>query len=263
MDNFTQLSGYIIAGFLGAVIGSFLNVCIYRIPRSQSIVFPGSHCPNCGAPIAFYDNIPILSYLFLRGKCRHCHAPISPKYPLVEFSNTLLYVLLFYKFGWSYTTLAYVTFSSILIVISFIDLDHKIIPDRLSLPGIVVGFIASFFVKEVDPLQSILGIFIGGGFLFLVAFVYEKVAHKEGMGGGDIKLIAMIGAFLGWQGMPFVILSSSLIGALIGIIVIIVFKKDTKFAIPFGPFLSLGAILYLFMGPELVHWYLNLSRVGG
>ncbi len=263
MSNLINLSGYLIAGFLGAVIGSFLNVCIYRIPRSQSIVFPGSHCPTCGKSIAFYDNIPILSYLLLRGKCRNCRAPISFRYPLVEALNAAFYLILFSKFGWAPDTWMYGFFVSALIVISFIDLDFRIIPDRLSLGGILLGFAASFLIRRVTPLQSLFGILLGGGFLFLVASLYEKIAHKEGMGGGDIKLLAMIGAFLGWQAIPFVILVSSFVGAFLGIIMIIILKKDAKFAIPFGPFLSFGAILYLFIGQEIVHWYLNLGRVGG
>ncbi len=150
-----------------------------------------------------------------------------------------------------------------LVAISFIDLDFRIIPDRLSLSGVMLGVIASFFIKGITPLESLLGVVIGGGFLFLVAFLYEMIAHKEGMGGGDIKLLAMIGAFLGWQAIPFVILVSSFTGALIGILVIAIKKRDAKFAIPFGPFLSFAALLYLFVGPEMVHWYLSLGRAGG
>jgi leader peptidase (prepilin peptidase)/N-methyltransferase len=157
----------------------------------------------------------------------------------------------------------YSLFVSSLLIISFIDLDHRIIPDEISLTGIIVGVAASFLLKGVSPLSSLAGVFLGGGILFLVAFGYEKVAHKEGMGGGDIKLIAMIGAFIGWKGIPFVILVSSLIGAIIGITFMIIEKKDTKFAIPFGPFLSLGAVIYLFVGPELITWYLALGRGGG
>jgi len=246
-------------GGLGAVIGSFLNVCIYRIPRSMSIVFPGSQCPNCKASIPFYDNIPILSYLFLKGKCRFCHNPISLRYPIVEFINMFFYILLFYKFGASLATVVYCIFVSLLIVISFIDLDFRIIPDSLSISGIIMGFLSSFFLDGMTPIQSLLGILIGGGFLFAVAVIYEKVTHKEGMGGGDIKLIAMIGAFTGWHGIPFVILASSFVGAALGIIYIIVEKKDTKFAIPFGPFLSLGAVLYIFIGPEIIQWYLSIG----
>ncbi len=260
-DHFFHVISYLFIGGMGAVIGSFLNVCIYRLPRSQSIVSPRSRCPSCGTPIAFYDNIPILSYFFLKGSCRSCHARISPRYPFIECVNAAAYISLWYKYGCNLAVLFYAVFFSMLLVISMIDLDFRIIPDALSISGVALGFIASFFVKSVTPLQSILGILTGGGFLFLVAVIYEKVAHKEGMGGGDIKLLAMIGAFLGWQALPFVILISSFSGALVGIFVIAILKKDMKFAIPFGPFLSFGATLYLFMGPMMIHWYLNLSRV--
>jgi leader peptidase (prepilin peptidase)/N-methyltransferase len=252
----------ILAGTLGAIVGSFLNVCVYRIPRSLSIVFPGSQCPNCKTHIAFYDNIPILSYLILKGKCRHCHAPISIKYPLVEAMNAVLYLGIFLKFGLSFTTLVYFIFVSILIVVSFIDFGFRIIPDGLSFSGIVLGFLSSLFILQITWLQSLLGILIGGGLLLAVALTYEKITHKEGMGGGDVKLLAMIGAFTGWQGIPFVILVSSFVGAIVGIIFIILTKKDTKFAIPFGPFLSFAAILYIFLGPKLIRWYLSIGRVG-
>jgi len=252
----------ILAGTLGAIVGSFLNVCVYRIPRSLSIVFPGSQCPNCKTHIAFYDNIPILSYLILKGKCRHCHAHISIKYPLVEAMNAVLYLGIFLKFGLSFTTLVYFIFVSILIVVSFIDFGFRIIPDGLSFSGIVLGFLSSLFILQITWLQSLLGILIGGGLLLAVALTYEKITHKEGMGGGDVKLLAMIGAFTGWQGIPFVILVSSFVGAIVGIIFIILTKKDTKFAIPFGPFLSFAAILYIFLGPKLIRWYLSIGRVG-
>jgi len=261
VDNYLKIYGLIATGVLGAIIGSFMNVCIYRIPRGLSVIRPGSRCPHCKTSIAFYDNIPIISYLILRGRCRHCGMGISPRYPLIETMNTLLYIFLYLKFGLSYATLFGFIFVSMLIVISLIDLDHRIIPDSLSFSGIIIGFLSSFFIKTLSPLQSLLGILVGGGFLFLVAVAYEKIAHKEGMGGGDIKLIAMIGAFTGWQAIPFVILASSLIGALFGVIYIVLAKKDTKFAIPFGPFLSFAAVLYIFFGPWLIHWYLSLGKV--
>jgi len=257
---FFRMAIYLLVGLLGATIGSFLNVCIYRMPRSQSIVTPRSRCPNCGAPIAFYDNIPILSYFILKGRCRSCHAGISLKYPLVELLNAGAYILIFYEFGPTSSALFYAIFFSMLLVISVIDLEFRIIPDRLSLTGIALGLLSSFLTVRISPLQSFLGIIVGGGFLYIVAFLYEKIAHKEGMGGGDIKLIAMIGAFLGWQCLPFVILISSFFGAFIGITVILLTKRDMKFAIPFGPFLSFSAILYLFVGPSLIHWYLGLGH---
>lgn len=251
---------YIFAFVFGAVVGSFLNVCIYRLPEDRSIVSPPSSCPGCGNRIRWYDNIPIVSWLVLRGKCRACKAPISWRYPLVEALNGLLTLLLFIKYGPSLPFLALFIFCSSLVVITFIDLDHQIIPDSISLPGIAVGFLFSFFLPWSGWLNSLLGILLGGGSLLLVAWGYEKLTGKEGMGGGDIKLLAMMGAFLGWRSIPFIIFASSLVGSVLGIGAMIVTKRDGKLAIPFGPFLALGAILYIFYGRLLINWYLSIGR---
>lgn len=260
------VSFYIFAFIFGAVVGSFLNVCICRLPRNESIVLPSSHCPNCNFKIPFYDNIPILSYIALHGKCRSCGLPISLQYPLVELVNGLLALFLLIKFGASLTFLALLIFCSALVVITFIDLEHQIIPDVISLTGIPLGFVSSFFISDLYHEgmllgweSSLIGIAVGGGSLWLVASGYELFTKKEGMGGGDIKLLAMMGAFLGWPAIPFVIFVSSLIGSVIGIIVMLAQKKDSKLAIPFGPFLTLGAILYIFFGSQVIHWYLGLS----
>ncbi len=253
------------AFIFGAVVGSFLNVCIYRLPRSESLVFPASHCPKCGNAIRPYHNIPIISYLVLKGRCRSCGEHISPQYPLVELTNALLTLFLFMKFGISPTFIFLFIFCSALVVITFIDLEHRIIPDVISLPGIAVGFISSFFAQApgwqdsmAGWLNSLVGILAGGGSLLVVAFVYHLLTKKEGMGGGDIKLLAMMGAFLGWAAVPFIIFASSLTGSVIGIALMLAQKKDTKLAIPFGPFLAFGAILYVFCGKEIIGWYLNL-----
>ncbi len=255
---------YIFVFAFGAVVGSFLNVCIYRLPKDESVVFPPSHCPNCGFKIPFYDNIPILSYLLLAGKCRSCKAPISIQYPLVELINALLTLFLFMRFGLSFAFLVLFIFCSAMVVITFIDLEHQIIPDVISLPGIVLGFVFSFFIPQLGWLNSLIGIVAGGGSLLLVAYGYELIAKKEGMGGGDIKLLAMMGAFFGWKAIPFIVFVSSLVGSVIGITVMLIQKKDSKLAIPFGPFLALGAILYIFFGRQAIHWYLSLSgNMGG
>jgi leader peptidase (prepilin peptidase)/N-methyltransferase len=248
------------AFLFGAVVGSFLNVCIYRLPAEKSIVFPPSACPSCGNAIRWYDNIPIVSFLVLRAKCRACHAPISWRYPLVEALNGLLTLFLFLKFGFSFAFLALFIFCSSLVVITFIDLDHQIIPDEISLPGIVLGFVFSFFLPWNSWLTSLCGILLGGGSLFLVAWGYEKLTGKEGMGGGDIKLLAMMGAFLGWRSVPFIIFTASLVGSVIGVSLMLIQKKDGKLAIPFGPFLACGAVLYVFYGGQLIHWYLSIGR---
>ncbi|MBN1471597.1 MAG: prepilin peptidase [Syntrophaceae bacterium] len=232
----------------GAAIGSFLNVCIFRLPAGTSIIKPSSQCPHCHHSIRFYDNIPIISFAVLGGRCRHCKARISWRYPLVELITAFLSLLLFLKFGFSWNYLVFFTFTAVLIVISFIDLDHQIIPDILTLPGIPLFFLASVFIVKLPWVEALLGLLIGGGVLFVIAFVYELIFKREGMGGGDIKLLAMIGGFLGWKSLIFVLLLSSFSGALIGIAAMIIKKQDTKYAIPFGPFLSAAAIAYIFWG---------------
>ncbi|KAF0218999.1 MAG: leader peptidase (prepilin peptidase) [Geobacteraceae bacterium] len=253
---------HIFAFILGAVVGSFLNVCICRLPRKESVAYPPSRCPCCGYRIPFYDNIPIVSYLFLGGRCRSCQARISLQYPLVELVNALLTLFLFMKFGVSLTFLVLFVFCSALVTITVIDLEHQIIPDVISIPGIVVGFIAAFFLPLLGWRDSLIGILVGGGSLLLVAYGYQLLAKKEGMGGGDIKLLAMMGAFLGWRAVPFIIFTASLIGSIIGIAFMLAQKKDSKLAIPFGPFLAFGAILYIFFGREIIHWYFNLGGGG-
>lgn len=249
----------IIAFIMGACIGSFLNVCIYRIPESRSIVSPGSACPKCNTEIKFYDNIPIISWLLLIGKCRTCSEPISVRYPLVELLTGLLALASVIRFGMSADFFIYYILICTLVIITFIDLDLQIIPDIISLPGIPLGFMASFLLTSLSFKDSLIGILIGGGSLFLVAWGYQLITGKEGMGGGDIKLLAMIGAFIGWQGVCFTIFVSSATGSLIGAILMLFAKKDLKFAVPFGPFLSIGAIAYLFFGPELIFWYYHIA----
>jgi leader peptidase (prepilin peptidase)/N-methyltransferase len=243
----------------GMVVGSFLNVCICRMPKGESVVTPPSHCPQCDYRIRWYDNIPIVSYLLLRGRCRGCGMHISPQYPLVELLNGLLTLALFLRFGPTLAFLVLFLFCSALVVITFIDLDHQIIPDEISLTGIVVGFVFSFFLQGHSWLNSLLGILLGGGSLLLVAYGYQWLTGKEGMGGGDIKLLAMMGAFLGWKSIPFIIFASSLVGSVIGITIMLVQKKDSKLAIPFGPYLAFGAVLYIFYGRQIIHWYLNMG----
>ena len=245
------------AFILGSVVGSFLNVCIYRIPAGKSIVSPPSSCPHCGHQICWYQNIPILSYLFLGGKCSSCRAGISLRYPAVEALTGLLFAVVLYYYGFNVATLVYWLFVAALVVITFIDLDHQIIPDVISLPGIIVGFFCSFFVPGLSWSDSLLGIVLGGGLLLSIAWIYEKMAKREGMGGGDIKLLGMLGAFLGWKAVFPVIFIASLIGSLVGVPLMLLQKGDTKLAIPFGPFLAFAATVYLFWGDCLVSWYLG------
>ncbi len=250
----------VFALLFGAIIGSFLNVCIYRLPREESIATPGSHCPQCRQPIHFYDNVPILSYLMLRGKCRYCNASISVQYPIVEAITAVSSLCLFVKFGLSWSYLVYFGFVAALITITVIDLYHQIIPDVISLPGIGGGLLASFFLPRINFVGSVLGMVVGGGSLFLVAVLYQWLFKREGMGGGDVKLLAMIGAFLGWKAVILTILLSSLIGSITGVLVMVAKGKDFKYAIPFGPFLSLGAVISLFYGERIIRWYLYLNQ---
>jgi len=239
---------------LGLLFGSFFNVCIYRIPRQESIAFPASHCPHCQQPIKPWDNIPVLSYLLLGGKCRACRVPIAWRYPAVEALTAGIFVVLLHTYGISYELLWYLILLCALLVISFIDFDHRIIPDVISLPGIVLGLSASYFLP-ITWFEAVLGAVVGGGLIFAVGSVGGWVFKKEAMGGGDVKLMAMIGAFLGWKLALLTIFFASLVGAVIGIIQKI---KTGQEYIPFGPFLSLGAVFALFVGNPLIRWYVGL-----
>jgi leader peptidase (prepilin peptidase)/N-methyltransferase len=244
----------------GAIIGSFLNVCILRLPQDESIVSPGSHCPQCKNPIKFYDNIPLVSYVLLGGKCRYCKKPISLQYPLVEGITALASFSLFVKFGLSFQYLFFFAFLCSLIVITLIDLYHQIIPDVISLPGIAVGLLGSLVLPQGSFLQAFLGVLFGGGSLFLVATVYQWLLKREGMGGGDVKLLAMIGAFLGWKAVILTVVLSSFIGSVVGIALMLIRGKDFKYAIPFGPFLSLAAAIALYYGEPMIRWYVTVGR---
>jgi len=251
---------HVISILFGAMIGSFLNVCIHRLPREESIVRPGSHCPKCKTPIQYYDNIPLLSYLLLRGKCRYCQASISLQYPIVEATTALSSFFLFITFGVSLSFVYYFTFVAALIVITVIDLYYQIIPDVISLPGIGVGLLGALVVPQVTFLNALIGVIAGGGSLFLVATIYQWLFKREGMGGGDVKLLAMIGAFLGWKAVILTILLSSFIGSIVGITLMLIKGRDFKYAIPFGPFLAVGAVIALFWGEEMIRWYFYLHR---
>jgi leader peptidase (prepilin peptidase) / N-methyltransferase len=243
---------------LGAIFGSFLNVCIYRLPREKSIVTPGSSCPHCEKPIAFYDNIPLFSYLILRGKCRQCGDKISVRYAAVELLTGVLYVLLFSVYGLSLELAVALLFVTTLVVVSFIDLDFRIIPDVLSLGGLLAGAGFSFFRGPVfSYVDAFWGVLLGGGTLWAIAFTYELLRKREGMGGGDIKLLAMIGSFCGIKGVLFSLISGSLVGSLVGIPLMIAKRADTKYALPFGPFLSFGAVLYVLTGDRLIYAFIN------
>ncbi len=245
--------------FAGTCVGSFLNVCIYRIPAGLSIAYPPSTCPRCEQPIRFYDNIPVVSYMVLRGRCRTCAAPIAMRYPLVEMLTGLAAWAVFVKYGPTATTLIYFSFIAVLIVITFIDIDHQIIPDILSLPGIPLFFAAALWATPITWQNALSGVAFGAGSLLLVAVLYRRITGKDGMGMGDIKLLAMIGALIGWRGVVFTIFFSSVVGTLVGLLLIVQGGGSLKTRLPFGPFLALGAVAYIFFGPELIDAYLGLT----
>jgi len=246
----------------GLIVGSFLNVCIYRLPRNISIVRPASACPVCSTPIKPWDNIPVLSYILLRGRCRGCGERISIRYPFVELLNGIFYISVFNFFGMEWHLPLLFAFTSAMIVITFIDLDFQIIPDEITLPGIGIGLIgASFMLPDpfASPLQivgfqsSLLGLLLGGGLYFLIA-----VLSKGGMGGGDIKMMAMVGAFMGWKAVLLTTFLGSITGSIVGIFLMAFKGKGRKTKIPFGPFLALGSIITLFFGGEILRWYFSM-----
>ncbi len=248
---------HIVSIIFGALVGSFLNVCIFRLPKEESIIIPGSHCPHCHHPIKFYDNIPLISYLVLGGRCRYCKKSISVQYPLVEGITAISSLCLFLRYGLSWSYLFYFYFVAALIVITVIDLYHQIIPDVISIPGIGVGLLGALILPHITFFNSLMGTLLGGGSLFVIATLYQWLFKREGMGGGDVKLLAMMGAFLGWDAVLLTILLSSLIGSMSGILIMALKGKDFKYAIPFGPFLSLGAVIALFYKNEIIFWYLQ------
>ncbi len=240
-------------------MGSFLNVVILRVPLRQSIVSPGSRCPKCHQPIRFYDNIPILSYMILWGRCRDCATYVSWRYPLIEFISGCLSLGLYCKFGFSPLYLIFFAFCASMLVVFWIDLDHMIIPNSISLSGLIIGLIASIFeiIPGITWKMSLIGALFGALVLYIPATVYEKIRGVEGLGGGDIKLLAMIGAFCGPYGVLFVLLVSSLIGSLAGIVHILFRGGSSTSQIPYGPFLASAAIFYVFVGQPLIQKLLS------
>jgi leader peptidase (prepilin peptidase)/N-methyltransferase len=246
-----------IVALFGLFIGSFLNVCIYRIQKEESVVWPSSHCPRCGKSLKPWDNIPVISFLVLKGRCRYCAEPISLRYPVVEILSALLAVGMLYRFGPTASFLIYYLWACVLLIITFIDLDIQIIPDRFSLGGIAAGLVAVYWLPLTYK-DALLGLFLGGGLLLAIIYGYYFLTKKEGMGGGDVKLLAMIGVFTGWQGVLFTVFTSSLVGTLVGIPYGLINKGTLKTAIPFGPFLALGALIYVFWGQQVIYWYFGL-----
>ncbi len=252
--------GCVSAGLFGLVAGSFLNVLVHRLPRGESVVSPGSHCPACGAGILARDNIPVLSWLLLGGHCRTCGAPISARYPMLELTNAVLWALVFLKARQWPEVLAGVFLASACLALAAIDFEFQILPDKITLTGLAAGILLSFFSKTKPPATALAGAAIGGGGLFLLAFLYEKIAGQEGMGLGDVKMLAMIGAFLGPAGVLVSALLASLSGSVVGIMAIALERGDRKMRLPFGVFLAAGGVAAFFFGDALLARYRGLWR---
>lgn len=248
--------GLIAAGAFGAVVGSFLNVVIYRVPLELSIVWPSSACPHCKRELSWYENIPVISWTVLRAKCRTCTAPISVRYPFVEALTSTLFVLAWWQYGPGALLAARLVFGCALIVLFAIDLEHHKLPFAITLPGIVAGLGFSVFA-EPGWMSSLIGSVVGGGLLYLVAEVYYRVRHEEGLGGGDPPMLAMIGAFLGWQLTFVTLMLASLTGTIVGVSLIAAGRGTMKYALPFGCFLAVGAVIAAAAGAPLLDWYLG------
>ncbi len=242
----------------GLVIGSFLNVVIYRLPLGTMLKSSRSACPECGIQLKWYHNIPLISYIFLLAKCAFCNKTISFRYPLVEVSNAIFYLYFYLTFDFSFNFLIFSILSSMLLVIIFIDYDHQIIPDSITLPGMVLGLAASLLPEGIGIVDSLIGLLAGGGSLYFVALLGDWLFKKESMGGGDIKMAGMLGAFVGWQKVLLIFLSSAVIGLFISIIILFISEKFRKErVIPFGPFLAIAAFLAIIYGDNIIDFYLG------
>lgn len=245
-----------VAALFGALIGSFLNVCIYRLPRGTSVVWPASACPGCGRGLSWFENVPILSYVALRGRCRSCKGGISVQYPLVEGLTALMFGLGWWYYGPSALLASRLLLGCALIVLFVVDLEHQLLPHAITLPGIVVGFLISF-VAEPGWLDSLIGIVVGGGILLGMAYGYFWLRHQEGLGMGDFKMLAMIGAFLGWKLTLLTLMLGSLAGSVVGLGLIVSGRGGLASKLPFGTFLAAGAAVAATVGTSILDWYLR------
>lgn len=249
---------YLWVGLLGLAVGSYLNVVIYRLPRQIKIGLSRSFCPSCRSPIPFYDNIPLISYVLLGGKCRRCKAVIPARYPVVELLNSLLFVFFFYHFGLTVQFFVYAFVSSVLLSIIFIDVEFHLIPDYLTIPGMIIGLAVSLTPSGIGIVSSVIGLLVGGGVLYLIALLGDWLFKKDSMGGGDIKMAAMLGAFLGWQKVIFIFFGAAAIGLLASIIIMAFSKKvRSSRIIPFGPFLAMAAYVAILYGDPIISLYLR------
>jgi len=242
---------------VGLAVGSFLNVCIHRLPRGQSLNSPPSRCPHCDYQLRWFDNIPLVSYALLAGRCRKCRTRISIRYPIVELLTMGLFVLHGVVFGWTALLVPRLVFACAMVVLFAIDLEHHLLPNAITLPGVAVGLIAST-VLPPGIIDALIGVLIGGGVLWLIGEAYYRYSGHEGMGGGDVKMLAMIGAFLGWKLVLVTLVLSSVVGSVIGLIVIAIRKGGMQYALPYGTFLALGALVASLAGEAIVDWYVGL-----
>ena len=274
----TALSAALLAALAGLLIGSFLNVCIYRLPRDLSVVAPRSFCPECDRPIAWYDNVPLLSYALLAGRCRRCGASIPWRYPVVELLTAVLFFIAVWILGVNAAAIKYCVFAAILVTLIFSDLEEKILPDEFTLGGVILGLIFAavapttggmwrvllFNVTRNDRVLSLVesafAAAISSGALWVVGFAYEKLRHREGLGLGDVKMIAMIGTFLGLQGVLLTLMLGSVLGALVGVAIIVISRKDAAtYELPFGSFLGVAALIIAYAGEIVMNWYGRLG----
>ncbi len=250
--------GSLLAALFGLIWGSFVNVLIYRLPLGRSFVFPASACPSCKKPVAPYDNIPVLSYLWLWGRCRHCRAEISIRYPLVELMVAAGSLAAYHRHGFGTEYGVEFGFVASMVALVFIDYDHRILPNVITIPGAIIGLLLAFVREPVTPIEALIGAALGAGLLFGVAEVYFRLRKVEGLGMGDVKMMAMVGAFLGWKGVLLTLLVGSFLGSLVGLALMATQGKTLKTALPFGTFLGLAATATLFAGSPLLDWYFNL-----
>ena len=255
-----------LAGFglvFGLIFGSFLNAVIYRLPRQVSVSKPRSFCPKCKSMIPWYHNIPVISWINLGGKCRSCREPISIRYPLVEATVGVLFAAALFRWGMSWSALSSIVFGTAMLLLALIDYDFKLLPNVITLPGIVVGVALSFVDPRVAWLDAVIGVAAGGGLLYAVAWIYLKMRGQQGMGMGDVKMIAMIGAFVGWKGALLTIFIGSMLGSVVGLTLMKIKGREWDYALPFGTFLAVAAVIVDWGGVELIAWYWGFLGLGG
>ncbi|NWF35950.1 prepilin peptidase [Mariprofundus sp. KV] len=246
----------ITASLLGLIFGSFANVCVHRIPRRESIAFPASHCPACDHPIALSDNVPLLSWLLLKGACRHCASPISWRYPLLELLMGVSWGGLAWLYGPIPILLVAITLFFLLWILTLIDLETGLLPNALTFPGIALGLLFSWWIGDWQA--ALIGALVGYWLFWLVARLFLLITGREGMGYGDFKLLAMLGAFMGWQALPFIILTSSVTGVVIGSIFLLLSRRGMRAEIPFGPYLAVAGMIWFVAGADILNWYAGL-----